>query len=231
MNAFAVTGSSFGIVALLLSLSTICQALFRWFLAIRDAPSEIGSLLLQLGNTFARAFRMEACLVNHRLPQQSDRGPLSIKTYSDQTVLENAIMDLADMLIQLSEEFLKLPDFPYPEDKDRITTSASTALTDSEVTQQARWCNPVLPRKLSEMRNRLGQRDMGNITIRSKLTWVFKRKHLQDLARRLEYQQAIIASIQMTMLTEYGLDLSPHWQCISALPVNALPNGKTLIHM
>ncbi|KAI9723218.1 MAG: hypothetical protein M1812_001100 [Candelaria pacifica] len=114
-------------------------------------------------------------------------------------------MDLADMLMQLSEEFLKLHDSPNLTNVDWITSSISTASTASEIAEQARWCNPVLPKKLSEMRIRLGQRDMGSITIRSKVTWVFKRKHLQDLARRLEYQQTIIASIQMTMLTEYGL--------------------------
>lgn len=135
------------------------------------------------------------------------------------------------MLIQLSEKFLKLQDFPNLTEKDQITTSTSTTSSDSEIAEQARWCNPVLPKRLFEMRNRLGQRDMGNITIRSKLTWILKRKHLQDLARRLEYQQAIIASIQMTMLTEYGLNLFRDWKCNFNLPVTALPNGKTLIHV
>ncbi|KAI9820724.1 MAG: hypothetical protein M1827_005094 [Pycnora praestabilis] len=202
MNAFSYTGSSFGMIALFLSFSTIIQALIVWIQTIRDAPHEIGSLLLQLGNTFARTFRVEACLVSHSFPFQSNTGPLSDEyTYSDRSVLENAIIDLADMLIQLSEEFLEHYEIPKPPECTACPV-ASPSSSFSDLGGHKQWRNPVLQNKLAEMRKHVCQRDIGSITLRRRLKWIFKRKHLRELARRLEYQQGIIASIEMTVLTE-----------------------------
>lgn len=58
-SPLSVTGSSVGIVALLISCLTIIQALFIYFMAYRDAPAELRRYTSSVSNTIdEKSFRL-----------------------------------------------------------------------------------------------------------------------------------------------------------------------------
>lgn len=104
-SPLSVTGSIVGIVALLISISTIIQALFIYFTAYRDAPAELRRITSSISNTVDEN--------SHRLRASHIPGPVTLdmgKSGASQgrwtDMLQeyfNAHMELDDELSRIKE--------------------------------------------------------------------------------------------------------------------------------
>lgn len=101
-----ITGSIVGIVALLISVSTIVQALFVYFLAYRNAPAELSRFTSSISNTMDEN--------SHRLRSGHIPGPIALdlgdQTFSrgkwNEMIQEyfNAHLELADELDKIKRQ-------------------------------------------------------------------------------------------------------------------------------
>ncbi|OCK83249.1 hypothetical protein K432DRAFT_441019 [Lepidopterella palustris CBS 459.81] len=102
-SPLSVTGSIVGIVALLISVSTIVQAVFVYFTAYRDAPAELNRITSSVSNTIDES--------SHRLRTGHIPGPISVDigngAYTKRRYTE-LLQEYYDAHIELDEELSKI---------------------------------------------------------------------------------------------------------------------------
>ncbi|KAF2200500.1 hypothetical protein GQ43DRAFT_472654 [Delitschia confertaspora ATCC 74209] len=98
-SPLSVTGSIVGIVALLISVSTIIQALFIYFSAYRDAPAELCRITSSISNTVDEN--------SHRLRPSHIPGPINVelgKSDHNQGRWTGMLQEYYDAHLELNEE-------------------------------------------------------------------------------------------------------------------------------
>jgi hypothetical protein len=102
-SRLSVTGSIVGIVALLISASTIAQALLTYFSAYRDAPAELSRITSSISNTVDEN--------SHRLRAGHVPGPVFLdmgKSSSAKGRWTDMLQEYFDAHMELGEELSRI---------------------------------------------------------------------------------------------------------------------------
>jgi hypothetical protein len=104
-SPLSVTGSIVGIAALLISVSTIVQALALYFAAYRDAPAELHRITSSISNTVDEN--------SHRLRASHVPGPVALdfgKSKTSQGRWTDMLQEYFDAHMELDEELTRIKD-------------------------------------------------------------------------------------------------------------------------
>jgi hypothetical protein len=102
-SPLSVTGSIVGIVALMISISTIIQALCTYFLAYRDAPAELNRFTSSTSNTVdENSHRLRAAHIPGPVHVELEKGAHTAGRWTDM------LQEYYDAHLELSDELCRI---------------------------------------------------------------------------------------------------------------------------
>ncbi|KAI9848970.1 MAG: hypothetical protein M1837_005859 [Sclerophora amabilis] len=188
-SELSITGSIVGIVALLLSLMTIVQALYSLTCSIRDAPDEI----LTLFNQISKSSKSLTIARSYLLANFTSKGKDEAERQRYFRLYEASRESLEPSGTLAWALFKQLRSF-YPA-VNIMRCPVPEVVTDSY-------------NLLSIVRELRKVEDQKSMSLWKRVRWIYKRKDIHVLAGRLSEQQEALNALHLTIINEYA-DPSP----------------------
>ncbi|KAI9760017.1 MAG: tryptophan synthetase [Chaenotheca gracillima] len=182
-SSLSITGSIVGIVALLLSLITIFQALYTFTISVRDAPDEI----LSLFNQVSKSSKSLTIARSYLLKSFTARGKDEVERQRYFHILEASRESLQPSGTLAWALFKELRSF-YPA-VNIMRCPVPEVVTDS-------YNLMALVRELKKV-----EQDK-SMSLWKRVRWIYKRKDLHVLAGRLSEQQDALNALHLTTINE-----------------------------